>query len=727
VAAVKGKKLYSTMSKGLITEASALTYPDGATSDENNMTLQPAGNRSRRLGMDYNSTISFGSSLSSLSNQGVNEFKWVAPNNQADKTFLVLQIGLVLYFYTLDGVASGSLDLSTYVVDPSNLALATGQLLSFASGNGFLFVAGRYTEPLVVIYNGSSFSSQKLFVLIRDFIGLDDGLGPDVEPTTLSNPHKYNLQNQGWLVGYNAQDGASVTYWTAFGAQSTQLTSAASVIDTYHTDVGRYPPNSKLWWWAQKASFTLDGGALSNLPAGNILAPKGHYIVNAFYIDRSAVSAVTGLAVESTTERPNSVSYFAGRVWWGFKSTVYFTRVLDPNKYFNANFCCSEADPTSQKISDLVATDGGTILINDIGTIQRLYPVGSGMLVFGTNGISFIQGGSGGFSATDFAISKMSPIGIDAPGSIIEVDSQIFWMSYVGIQGMNQKNGIFGPIEGNFDKLNISVQTIQSFYTQNIPPAVRKNVKAVHDPSTNTIQWLYRKDATNFNQYDGLLCLDLTLQAFYPWEVAYSSTTPYFIGAFTDNVATLVTNGDETEPCQLTYITVVPNGLNYNLAFTKPQSLTFSDWKTYTGTGLSYESFVESGFEIMQDADHKKWMPYLFAYFRRTEKNLSTSDGGVTFTSDFPSSCFLRVKWGWTNSAVAGRWSPLTQVYRLNPIRFVDLTGDLSIDDGYSVVVTKNKIRGNGKAVQFRFGTSEIGKDFDLLGWATEYTGNTVA
>lgn len=36
---------------------------------------------------------------------------------------------------------------------------------------------------------------------------------------------------------------------------------------------------------------------------------------------------------------------------------------------------------------------------------------------------------------------------------------------------------------------------------------------------------------------------------------------------------------------------------------------------------------------------------------------------------------------------------------------------------GYSVSITKNKIRGRGRALQLRF-ESEAGKDFNLLGWA---------
>lgn len=721
MAQASAHKLYNNFALGLITEASPLSYAEGSTSDELNMNIYVGGNRSRRLGIDWQSTIPFGALRSALAEEAVTEYKWVAAANLAGSTFIVVQIGSNLHFFSPEGVLVDAISMDAFVMAgklPTDLRPLN---MSFASGNGFLFVCAKYMEPVVISYDGTSnFSATRLYVLIRDFIGLDDGLGPDEQPTTLTDEHKYNLQNQGWLVGYNEADGPSVTYWTSFGVQSTYNTSIDSVIDTFHTSVGTYPPNSKSWWWAQGDGFTLDPQALNNLPAGNIQAPKGHYVANAFYIDRSAISAIGTFPVVEIDERPVTVSYFAGRVWYGCQSTVYYSRVLEPNTYYKANFCCQEADPTSQQISDLVATDGGTILVNDIGTILRLYSIGSGMLVFGTEGVSFIQGGNGGFSALDFAVSKMSPVGMTAPLSVIEVDSQIFWMSNIGIQGMDQKNGIFGPIQGNFNKLNITLDTIQSWYNEHIPPAKRTNVKALYDPSINTIRWLYREDLTGFNQYDGSLNLDLNLQAFYPWKFSSGTDQPFILGGWTDPVATNTQVGNVVRTHQLSYLTCIPSGANYNLAFTKTDNTRFADWNA-----LPYDSYLESGFEILQDAERRKWLPYLFAYFRRTETGLTDLGGGV-YAPIQPSSCQLQVKWDFSNSAIANKWTQPIEAYRVLRQPFIDAT-DLSADNGYSVIITKNKIRGTGKSIQFRFSSSEIGYDFDLLGWATSYTGNTVA
>lgn len=44
--------------------------------------------------------------------------------------------------------------------------------------------------------------------------------------------------------------------------------------------------------------------------------------------------------------------------------------------------------------------------------------------------------------------------------------------------------------------------------------------------------------------------------------------------------------------------------------------------------------------------------------------------------------------------------------------------------DGYSVAVSKDKVRGKGRALQIHF-TSEEGKDFEILGWGIYYSKNT--
>jgi hypothetical protein len=46
------------------------------------------------------------------------------------------------------------------------------------------------------------------------------------------------------------------------------------------------------------------------------------------------------------------------------------------------------------------------------------------------------------------------------------------------------------------------------------------------------------------------------------------------------------------------------------------------------------------------------------------------------------------------------------------------------MQDGQPVVVTKNKVRGRGRALQLKF-TAEAGKDAHILGWQTNFNVET--
>jgi len=53
MARTKANKLYRTFVKGLVTEASPLTYPEDTSYDELNTILSRKGSRTRRLGQAY--------------------------------------------------------------------------------------------------------------------------------------------------------------------------------------------------------------------------------------------------------------------------------------------------------------------------------------------------------------------------------------------------------------------------------------------------------------------------------------------------------------------------------------------------------------------------------------------------------------------------------------------------------------------------------------------------
>lgn len=87
------------------------------------------------------------------------------------------------------------------------------------------------------------------------------------------------------------------------------------------------------------------------------------------------------------------------------------------------------------------------------------------------------------------------------------------------------------------------------------------------------------------------------------------------------------------------------------------------------------------------------------------------------------SSCLVQARWEWTDASDAGRWGQEFQAYRYRQPLFTE-EETATVSYGYSVISTRNKIRGKGRAVSFKFRT-EPGKDCQLLGWNMELGWNS--
>lgn len=722
-------KIYRNFTRGLITEASELTFPENSSIDEDNCIIYQKGNRSRRLGINLETSgglSTYALSLLDTYNQAIVEYSWESVSNNADLNFLCLQVGSTLRFYDR-GVSPLSAAQKPWTVNLNSYlapdrTTAANEPVSMAGGKGYLFVAGANIEPFVVSYDPgtNTIAVQRTYIQIRDFKGLDDSLANDQEPTTLTKEHHYNLRNQGWVDATNTGSGNSVQYFDNFGNSASYNAPGSTPITDYFTALNRYPSNNKQWWAARDATTNaFDPNLLATLYTGNTRAPRGHFVVNAFHIDRTGVSGVAGIPVERKTERPISVAFYSGRVWYLSGSTVYFSQVLD-DTYRKAGFCYQEADPTAEDISDLLPTDGGVVPIPEMSKGVRLVPLGGSLVVFAINGVWSISGTAQGFSATDMSISKVNPIGTNSPLSIVETENQVYWWSKIGIMAMAPKIGQFGPVEGVFDKTNITEETIQSFYNNKIPEASKPFVKGAYDPASNTIQWLYADvDAPRYG-YNRVLNLDLTLQAFYPWSV--KTTT----GCFLSGLFLMPKINDIDHPqikdSFLKFHFLAPNPADglYRIGFGIFDNDNFTDWQFFDGQGLPYMSFVETGYELLDDAMRKKATPWIFAYFRKTEENFVPSNGD--YTVDKPSSCLFQVKWNWANSWASGKFSTKVEAYRHTRLPMFDELSP-TFDTGYPIVSTKHKVRGVGRAIQFRFESEKVGHDFDLIGWAASYTG----
>jgi hypothetical protein len=143
----------------------------------------------------------------------------------------------------------------------------------------------------------------------------------------------------------------------------------------------------------------------------------------------------------------------------------------------------------------------------------------------------------------------------------------------------------------------------------------------------------------------------------------------------------------------------------------------FIDWysKGYT---VENEAFVLTGYHMADNGPARQATgTYLTTFAKRTETALDENGDPIN-----PSKINMEVRWDFTDNESANKWSTAVNVYR-PPRMYIGNPGD-TYDDGYPLVISKSKIRGRGKALQFKY-SSEPGYDMKLVGWTGTFVGNT--
>jgi hypothetical protein len=495
---------------------------------------------------------------------------------------------------------------------------------------------------------------------------------------------------------------------------------------------------------------------------GNTVAPRGHFIIDAFSRDRAVVTTTyayvgTGtITAELDKNRPTTNEFYAGRVWYAGcetdwvstrgpsnNSNIYFSQILTDVK--KAGRCYQDGDPTAETANELLSNDGGIIRIPEVGVIKRLLATQQYLLVFADNGVWTISGAlDSGFTADDFQVRKVSDIGVLSPNSVVLADGKTFYWSDGGVYVV-----LPDQISGNLNVQNVTETTIQTFFN-NIPYENKKYAWGNYDPFTKKVAWAYSTDAdfdgTNERfKYNAVLELDLVLQAFSPITVSsLASETPYITGFIqtpdssrtyydldiSDSTGVLVVDAaaaqvtvERVSTTQGTsnskFLTMVPEAgsASYRYTFSLFNNPTFTDWVTKDGTGVDFKSYLETGIDLFGDMVRDKQAHRIWMYFTRTETGY-TANGADQMDFANPSGAFVSTRWDFSGSGSSGKWSPKKQMYRLKKAYMPENSGD-SFDYGYDVVVAEDSLRGQGKGLSLYI-ESETGKDMQLLGWAIQ-------
>jgi hypothetical protein len=743
--AAGNEKVYRSFTKGLITEASPLTFPENASIDERNFVLNRNGSRSRRLGLDYEggyTLTSTGFSSAAIQTGKQSFHKWDMPGGDTTVAIGVVRILDKLWFIDLLTNAPSS-NLLNGGSSITLSGLSDGEIETATINNKLIIVSEDLTYPVLLAYNSTTdtVSQSNITVEVRDIWGVDDGLLVNQRPSTLSNTHKYNLRNQGW----------SPTIQTSTGADA---------IDRTFTQLTVYPANSDTWVTGKITNPSsgdfekYDGDTLEKNSTSNYQVAKGSYVLDAFNrgSERAANSGLTGLPLDKENGAFSTVASYAGRIFYSgvnsnitsadsrspnYSGYVFFTTVVTADDKLGV--CYQEADPTDANINDLVTTDGGTIQIPEATQIVKIVSSQASLLVFADNGVWEVYGDTGGFIATSFQTSKVSTNGVKNAKSIVNVNGNFVYWSKAGIYLLTPD-----AASGRFTAKSISLTTIQSLFLD-IPTVGKNYCKGFYDEKENRVRWLYN-DTDNYttsnyiNKYNKELVLDLTLEAFYlnefaslasnsPYIADYIEIPGYSVSATDSNVLkgtdeVIITAGDKviitqdvvaSRSTQFSFLTMRDTSFTVSKFINK----SFTEWELAgSGTGVSYSSYLVTGYELFGDIMRNKQIPYVFFYFNRTEDGFT--DDGTMLQIDNPSSCLVQAQWNWANSANSGKWGNQFQAYRLLRNYIPSGPAD-TFDYGDAVIVTKNKLRGSGKTISLKI-QSEVGKDMQILGWGVTAT-----
>jgi hypothetical protein len=408
-----------------------------------------------------------------------------------------------------------------------------------------------------------------------------------------------------------------------------------------------------------------------------------------------------------STTRPKATAFFAGRVWYAgtnhpkLSSRIFFSQVIESDAQYGK--CYQIADPTDERVPDLVPSDGGVIVIPELADVIDIMDYGQSLLIFATNGVWQIgPGGAGYFSATSYSVRKITDQGATSSGAIVLAEGVPHYWSFSDIFRITQD-----PNSGFLVATNLSSLTINRLYN-GITQSFKKSAQGTYDDLNKRIVWVYGSGSALDYQYTNALIYDMRLNAFVKYQFGFGSTG-YLAGVFATKGSTSGNGNNKVK-----YIGILDTD---SLAISEADNdLTFMDWDV-----AEESAYIVTGFEVLGDPSRRKQAPYVYVYMYKTETGYDIDALPVR-----ESSLAMQARWDWSDQSVAGRWGNPWEVYRHTRAYSPEDYLTDSFNDGVPVLVTRNRVRGSGRSLHLKF-TAGAGKDAWLAGWKTDYQVNRMA
>ncbi len=424
--------------------------------------------------------------------------------------------------------------------------------------------------------------------------------------------------------------------------------------------------------------------------------------------DGSSASGVT-LNRSTGAEHPDSwqaIAWFAGRAWYAgmlndeFNDYLMFSQIVDgPEKYGK---CYQAADPTDENYNSLTNADGGTIIIPGMGGVIGMYPLRDSLIVFGRDGVWAVETGQGGFTPTSFRVRKLSEAGCNSVDGIVRIEDS---MVYTGTGGIY----LISPNQytGQLEVQNTIRNTIQSLWAS-IPTQQQQHVQTVYDDAQRRLYFLYGATNTSYAM-STMLIYDIDLQAWFKYTFNPASGTALVTGG------AIPSADDPTSGKKMKFI--------YTTSDTSVNVADFDqdDFLDFDGEPMP-PPFMVTGWDNLGTHQRRRQAPIITVFSQRTETGF-VSDGSGGYDAVNPSSTLMKGYWDWATDSTpfeqeTNKITSQQEVYRHRRAFVPTSVNDL---DGYTVVVTRNKLRGRGRALQLRFDAGDDLKDSHLLGFTINY------
>lgn len=539
---------------------------------------------------------------------------------------------------------------------------------------------------------------------------------------TLSSPSKvlksvvYGSTDLGYVRAFNASGGGlsetvTLRLYAKQGSaptsptDGTALSDALSFSNPSNGSTGKVLTNTldtETQWdhtWITITMNDLNAGGNSQV---------NYYIAESQFFIKPATTGSLFIP-DATSERPECVTFYAGRAWYAginearFNNTLYYTQIIEQEDQYDK--CHQANDPTAETYFDLLPNDGGTIRIPDCGGIQKIFVYYGGLIVLALNGTWVIRGsGQGqGFTAVDYRVEKISSLGTQSPMSVVDVRGIPMWWGEDSIFKLN-----YNPQFDSYSIDSVTDETIKEFYLA-IPANNRQYAKGTFDVNGQVVTWLYNNsetlDAEDVYTYNAALSLHITSNAFYPWTFlntndAYPLIRGIVYAIDGGGVSTPRTKFVVTWPS--TQDEVDDDVANEDvLGFAEYDYTNWYDWTDYTGTpeGTSLEPIDNPAYFITG-----------YRWDGEASKFFQSNYVQVFLEQQDNAQAYVQAVWDTTNSGNSGKWSTRQAVYN-------DTLTNRNVN------WRRLKIRGKGRSLQFRF-TSAPGQPFSIIGWSVFQTAN---